>query len=91
MAAQTTMGVKLDRSVQSRLKTLARRKDRTPHWLLKKAIEEYLNREEQWEREKLEDQQRWEEYAETGEAYSLDQVTTWMRASREGKKTRWPR
>ena len=85
------MGVKLDRSVQNRLKALARQKDRTPHWLLKKAIEEYLSREEQWEREKLEDRRRWDDYVATGETYSLQQVAAWMRNLREGSRARWPR
>ena len=83
MAAQTTMGVKLDRSVQTRLKTLAQQKERSPHWLLKKAIEEYLAREEEWEREKREDHRRLDEYAQTGESYSLEQVTGWMKGMRE--------
>lgn len=85
------MGVKVDRSVQTRLKTLAKQKDRSPHWLLKKAIEEYLVREERWEQEKLEDGARWEKYAATGETYSLEQVSTWMRRLRDGKKAKWPR
>lgn len=91
MAPQTTMGVKLDRTVQTRLKTLAKQKDRSPHWLLKRAIEEYVEREEQWEREKAEDLARWHEYVETGETYSLDQVSDWMKQAREGKRVRWPR
>ena len=85
------MGVKLDRSVQTRLKALAQQKERSPHWLLKKAVEEYLAREEEWEREKREDHRRWEQYAETGESYSLDQVAGWMKGLREGKRTKWPR
>lgn len=43
---QTTCGVKLDQETRDRLKVLAVRKDRTPHWLMKRAIKEYLDREE---------------------------------------------
>lgn len=85
------MGVKLDKAIQQRLKALAKQKERAPHWLLKRAIEEYLTREEQWEREKAEDRERWDEYVQTGETYSLEQVTDWMRGLREGKRTKWPR
>ncbi len=34
----TTMGVKLDPEARERLKKLGAAKDRTPHWLMKKAI-----------------------------------------------------
>lgn len=37
-----TMGVKLDETVRERLKTAAKRIDRTPHWVIKQAIFNYL-------------------------------------------------
>ncbi|WP_353613980.1 trifunctional transcriptional regulator/proline dehydrogenase/L-glutamate gamma-semialdehyde dehydrogenase [Mangrovibacter phragmitis] len=40
----TTMGVKLDEATRERIKTAASRIDRTPHWLIKQAIFNYLER-----------------------------------------------
>ncbi len=40
----TTMGVKLDDATRERIKTAAHRIDRTPHWLIKQAIFNYLER-----------------------------------------------
>ncbi len=40
----TTMGVKLDDATRERIKTAATRVDRTPHWLIKQAIFNYLER-----------------------------------------------
>jgi len=40
----TTMGVKLDESTRERIKEAASRIDRTPHWLIKQAIFNYLER-----------------------------------------------
>ncbi|MFC3393532.1 trifunctional transcriptional regulator/proline dehydrogenase/L-glutamate gamma-semialdehyde dehydrogenase [Brenneria rubrifaciens] len=40
----TTMGVKLDEATRERLKAAAQRIDRTPHWLIKQAIFNYLER-----------------------------------------------
>ena len=40
----TTMGVKLDDATRERIKTAATRIDRTPHWLIKQAIFNYLER-----------------------------------------------
>lgn len=91
MAAQTTVGVKLDKAVRDRLKALAQRKERTPHWLLKKAVEEYLAREEAWEQEKQEDRERWAEYEQTGEAFGLEDVRRWMQGLRRGERRKWPR
>ncbi|KKW50203.1 proline dehydrogenase [Pantoea ananatis] len=38
----TTMGVKLDEATRSRIKLAAQKMDRTPHWLIKQAIFNYL-------------------------------------------------
>ena len=40
----TTMGVKLDEATRDRIKGAAQRIDRTPHWLIKQAIFNYLER-----------------------------------------------
>lgn len=40
----TTMGVKLDDATRERIKDAASRIDRTPHWLIKQAIFNYLER-----------------------------------------------
>jgi len=41
--ATTTMGVKLDDATRERIKLAAQRIDRTPHWLIKQAIFNYLS------------------------------------------------
>jgi predicted transcriptional regulator len=63
---KTTTGVKLDEATRARLRALSGLKDRSPHWLMKRAIAEYLDREERYEREKQEDLQRWQRYQESG-------------------------
>jgi len=55
-----TKDVKLDDSTLQRLVALARIRDRSPHWLMCRAIETFLDREENYEREKREDMARWE-------------------------------
>lgn len=85
------MGVKLDKATRERLKTLGKAKDRSTHWLLRKAIDEYLEREERWEREKQDDAQRWQRFVETGEAYELHDVKVWLKDLSGGKKRQWPR
>jgi len=85
----TTLGIKLDRQTRDRLKALGRCKDRATHWIIKKAIEEYLAREEQRERERMEDDQRWEQYQTTGVAVPNDQVMAWLDDLEAGKRASW--
>jgi len=42
----TTMGVKLDEDTRTYLKTLGESRDRTQHWLMKKAITDFLDQQE---------------------------------------------
>ncbi|WP_163010231.1 hypothetical protein, partial [Pseudomonas viridiflava] len=44
--ATTTLGVKLDVATRERLKLAAQSIDRTPHWLIKQAIFNYLEQVE---------------------------------------------
>lgn len=62
----TTTGIKLNQTTRSRLQVLGELKDRSSHWLMKRAIAEYLDREERYEREKQEDVRRWQRYRESG-------------------------
>ncbi len=74
----TTMGVKLDEETRNRLKVLGKARKRTPHWLMKSAILEYLEREEAHEAEKREDMERWNRYLQTGEVISNDEMMSWL-------------
>ena len=49
-------------------------KQRSPHWLMKKAIGEFLDAEERYEREKAEDHARWERYLETDAYVTHDEM-----------------
>ena len=75
---RTTIGVKIDARTRERLQELAEARDRTPHWLVKEAIAEYLTREEQRVQERREDDERWERFALTVEAVEHDRVRDWL-------------
>ena len=86
----TTQGIKLDDEISARLKALGKKRDRSPHWLMKKAIEIYLAREEKFEAEKAEDMARWEHYQLTGKAVDNNKVEPWLKDLSQGKNTPWP-
>lgn len=78
MANVTTMGVKLDESIRTRLKALGESRDRTPHWLMKKAICEFLEREEALERRNKQADEAYAEYLETGQTVSHEEMAAWL-------------
>ena len=75
---QTTMGVKLDERTRDRLKILGEARRRSPHWLMREAIREYLEREEAAERRNLEADEAWAEYRRTGQFVSNEAMTEWL-------------
>lgn len=87
----TTLGVKVDEATRTRLAALAEIKDRSPHWILRTALEEYLAREEHRERERREDGERWERYMATGEAVPGPNVRAWLEALAAGNDAPCPR
>ena len=88
---RTTIGIKVDETVRERLRALALAKNRTPHWVLREALAEYLTREEAREKERLEDEARWNRYALTGQAVSHERVREWLEALAEGQDAECPR
>jgi predicted transcriptional regulator len=78
MSKTINTGVKLDETLHARLKSLSSVKERTTHWLMKSAIEQYVDREETYEREKREDMERWQRYQLTGHAIPNEAVDAWL-------------
>ncbi len=87
----TTQGIKLDENTQARLKALAEKRKRSPHWLMRTAIEGYLEREEQYEAEKAEDTARWEQYLITGKATDGERMEKLLQDLAKGKTVEWPK
>lgn len=74
----TTMGVKLDQETRERLKRLSAAKARSPHWLMREAVRQYLEREEAYVREREEDRARWERYQRTGAFVDEETMNEWL-------------
>ena len=67
--------VKLDPSVRPRISALAMSKKRTPHYLLKEAIREYIDREESRQNFIKVAERSYQHYKETGSHISLDEFS----------------
>jgi len=76
--SKTTMGVKIDEVTRERLKVLAESRRRSAHWLMKEAINQYLDREEQVERRNREADEAWDEYKLTGAFVGQEAMEAWL-------------
>lgn len=89
--SSTTVGVKLDDETRQRLKAVADELDRTPHWAIKTALAEWLERQESALKERREDDARWERYQESGQAISQERVMQWLDALATGQSEACPK
>ena len=69
-----TQGIRLEEVTQKRLKRLAEKKDRSVNYLIKDAVERYLNDQESYELEKQEDQERLQYFLDTGEHVTHEEI-----------------
>lgn len=86
----STLGIKLDDATRERLRSVASGLDRAPHWVIKTALIEFLEREEIALKERQEDEARWARYQETGQAISQERVMQWLDALAEGRRKPCP-
>lgn len=70
--------VKIDDALKARIQTLAEQKQRSAHWIMREAIEQYLDKEEKRQRFVQEALVSWAEYKRTGMHLTLDEVQEWM-------------
>ena len=69
--------VRLTEEVEARLEALGRARDRAPHYLMRTAIERFLDVEEAREAERRLVLERWEKFMITGEAADHADIAAW--------------
>jgi len=70
--------VKLDEALKSRIQRLADIRHRSAHWIMREAIQDYVEREEARERFKQEALASWKAYQETGRHLTGQEVRDWL-------------
>ena len=88
--ASVNVTVKLDSSERDRLKSLAVSKKRTPHYLMREAIQVYLEKEESHARFVAAAKDSLGQYEKTGKHISLDELRAWTKALKKNPKTPMP-
>ena len=72
------MSVKLDDNLKKRLQQLAATSRRLPLWIIREAVEQYVQREEARVSFLEETQASWEEYQTPGQHLTGDEVRKWL-------------
>jgi predicted transcriptional regulator len=91
MAALSTATLKLDRSIKERIGRLASARRRTPHWLMREAVEQYVEREEQREKLRQDALAVWTDYHTTGLHLTAEEADAWLAKLEAGKRTAIPK
>ena len=90
MSAMRPVAVKLDEDTRSRVQKLAEARDRSPHWILREAVSEFLDREEKRETMRQAALTVWEEYELTGLHVTHAEADAWLARLEEGQDTESP-
>jgi predicted transcriptional regulator len=88
------VAIKIDPDIKDRVKRLAEARHRTPHWLMREAITQYVEREEKREAFRQDTLKAWEEYRETGEHATAEEVEAWLASwgtENELPSPEWPK
>ena len=90
MAAIRPIAVKLDQDLRDRLQHLAEARDRSTHWLMRKAIEQFVEQEEKREALRQAALKAWAEYQETGLHVTHDEADAWLARLEAGDAAKAP-
>ena len=70
--------IKLGKALKKRVQNLANRRQRSAHWIMLRAIEDYVDRQELQEQFKQEAIASWTAYQETGRHLTGQEVREWL-------------
>jgi predicted transcriptional regulator len=91
MPSPSTTSLKLDVEIKERVRRLASAPRRSPHWLMREAIEEYVEREEKREQFRQDGLAAWAHYQTTGLHATAEEADTWLAKLEAGKDARLPK
>lgn len=80
------VAVKLDGPTRERIKRLADARQRSSHWVMREAIEQYVEREEKRETYRQAGISAWESYQSTGLHATADEADAWLRRLENGEE-----
>lgn len=82
--------IKLDDELKDRVQHLAEARRRTPHWIMREAITQYVTREEKREAFKRDALRAWEDYQRTRLYLTLEEADAWLAKLEAGEDLELP-
>ena len=86
----TTTSLKLDAEIKDRLQWLATARDRKPHYLMREAIQQYVEREEKREQFRQGALAAWNDFQASGLHLSAEEADGWLARLEAGGDTQAP-
>ena len=91
MATPSTTSLKLDAKTKQRVQRLASARRRSPHWVMREAIEQYVEREEKREQFRQDALAAWAHYQTTGLHLTAQEADAWLAKLDAGKRAAPPK
>lgn len=83
-AAARPVAIKINEDIKARVKRLADARQRTPHWLMREAITQFVEREEKRETFRQDSLNAWEEFRLTGQHVTAEEADAWLAELEQG-------
>ena len=91
MATVSTTSLKLDSAIKERVHRIAAARRRSPHWVMREAVEQYVEREEKREKFRQDAMAAWTHYQTTGFHVTAAEADAWLAKLEAGKKAAPPK
>jgi len=85
MGTLSTTSLKIDSAMKERVHRLASARRRSPHWVMREAVEQYVEREEKRERLRQDALAAWADYQTTGLHVTAKEADAWLAKLEAGK------
>lgn len=82
--------IKIDADTRERVKRLADARQRSPHWLMREAIRQYVDREEKREAFRQSAMRAWDDYQANGAHATQAEADAWLAKLEAGKDAEPP-
>jgi predicted transcriptional regulator len=91
MATPPTTSLKLGSGMKERVQRLASARRRSPHWIMREAVEQYVEREEKREQLREDALAAWADYQATGLHVTAQAADAWLAKLEAGKRAPVPK
>ena len=90
MPTVTTTSLKLDSELKERLQRIAAARQRSAHWIMREAVEQYVGREEKREQFRQDALAAWNNYQATGLHATAEEADAWLARLESGEEAEAP-